>query len=88
MHLKEFTLRRTKYGEVRVVTMTPADYQVFVELRYGRRLDTNRVFLYIEKLFHRIGIAFKAVCRRAGISTLRFHVSCYTATATKIVGCK
>jgi hypothetical protein len=73
MHLKEFTLRRTKYGEVCVVPMTPSDYQVFVELRRGQRLDTNRVFLYKEKLFHRVGTALKAVCRRAGISNLRFQ---------------
>jgi hypothetical protein len=32
MHLKKFTLRRAKYGEARVVTMTQADYQVFVKL--------------------------------------------------------
>src|SRR5262249_6460425 len=38
---KEFTLRRTKNGETRVVPMTPAVYDVFVELRQERRLDTH-----------------------------------------------
>lgn len=46
---EEFTLRRTKNGKVRVVPMTPAVHQVFLELWQERRLDTNRVFLYKNK---------------------------------------
>ena len=46
MRRKEFMLRRTKNGEMRVMPMTPAVYEAFVELRQERRLDTNRVFLY------------------------------------------
>ena len=100
MHRKEFTLRWTKNGEVRVVPMTPAVYQVFVELWQERRLDTNRVFLYKEKPIQRIGTAFKAACRRAGITNLRIHdfrhtastnlrrAGVDTATAMKIVGHK
>jgi len=76
---KEFTLRRTKNGEMRVVPMTPAVYQVFVELWKERRLDTNRVFLYNDKAIQRIATGFKAACRRAGVDT---------ATAMKIVGHK
>ena len=72
MRRKEFTLRRTKNGEIRVVPMTPAVYQVFTELWQERRLDTNRVFLYKEKPIQRIGTAFKAACRRAGITNSRF----------------
>ena len=41
MRRKEFTLRRTKNGEVRIVPMTPAVHQVFVELWQERRLDTK-----------------------------------------------
>src|SRR5215831_20223411 len=97
---KEFTLRRTKNGEVRVVPMTPAVYQVFMELRQERRLDTNRMFLYKGMPVHRIGTAFKAACRRAGITNLRIHdfrhtastnlrrAGVDTATAMKIVGHK
>ena len=100
MRRKEFTLRRTKNGEVRVVPMTPAVYQVFTELWQERRLDTNRVFLYKEKPMQRIGTAFKAACRRAGITNLRVHdfrhtastnlrrAGVDTATAMKIVGHK
>jgi len=100
LHRREFTLRRTKNGEVRVVPMTPAVYQVFVELWKERRLDTNRVFLYKEKPIHRVGTAFEAACRRAGITNLRIHdfrhtastnlrrAGVDTATAMKIVGHK
>ena len=100
MRRREFTLRRTKNGEVRVVPMTPAVNQVFIELRQERRLDTNRVFLYNGKPILRIGTAFKAACRRAGIINLRIHdfrhtastnlrrAGVDTATAMKIVGHK
>ena len=87
-------------SEVRVVSMTPTVYQVFVELWNERRLDTNRVFLYKEKAIQRIGTGFKAACRRAGITDLRIHdfrhtagtnlrrAGVDTATAMKIVGHK
>ena len=100
MRRKEFTLRHTKNGEVRLVPMTPAVHQVFVELWKDRRLDTNRVFLYNDKPIQRIGTAFKAACRRAGIMNLRIHdfrhtastnlrrAGVDTATAMKIVGHK
>jgi len=100
MRRKEFTLRRTKNGEVRVVPMTPAVYQVFAELWQERRLDTNRVFLYKEKPIKRINTAFKSACRRAGITNLRIHDFRHTAmsnlrragvdtvTAMRIVGHK
>jgi hypothetical protein len=52
-----------------VVPMTPAVYQVFVELWQERRLDTHRVFLYKDKGIQRIGTGFKAACRRAWIRT-------------------
>ena len=97
---KEFTLRRTKNGEVRVVPMTPAVHDVFLELLQERRLDTQRVFLYKEGPIQRIGTGFKAACRRAGITNLRVHdfrhtastnlrrAGVDTATAMKIVGHK
>jgi integrase len=46
MRRKEFTLRKTKNGETRVVPMTPDVHAAFSELWKERRLDTNRVFLY------------------------------------------
>ncbi len=100
MRRKEFILRGTKNGEVRVVPMTPLVYQVFTELWKDRRLDTNRVFLYNDRPVRRIGTAFKAACRRAGIKNLRIHdfrhtastnmrrAGIDTATAMKIVGHK
>jgi integrase len=100
MRRKEFTLRRTKNGELRVVPMTPSVYQVFVELWQERRVDTNRVFLYKDKAIQRIGTGFKAACRRAGVSNLRIHdfrhtastnlrrAGVDTATAMKIIGHK
>jgi integrase len=100
MRRRDFTLRRTKNGEVRLVPMTPAVHQVFNELWKERRLDTKRVFLYNDKPVQRIGTAFKAACRRAGITNLRIHDSRHTAstnlrragvdtaTAMKIVGHK
>ena len=60
--------------------MTPAVYQVFTELLQERRLDTNRVFLYKGKPIYRIGTAYKAACRRAGITNLRIHDFRYTAS--------
>jgi len=100
MRCKEFTLRRTKNGEVRIVPMTPAVYQVFTELRQERRLDTSRVFLYKGRPLGRINTAFKSACRRAGITNLRIHDFRHTAstnlrragvdttTAMRIVGHK
>jgi len=100
MRRKEITLRRTKNEEVRAVPITPAVYQVFSELWQERRLDTNRVFLYKEKPIQRIGTAFKAAWRQAGITNLRIHdfrqtastnlrrAGVDTATAMKIVGHK
>jgi integrase len=100
MRRKEFTLHRTKNGEARVVPMTPSVYQVFVELWQERRVDTNRVFLYKDKAIQRIGMGFKAACRRAGVTNLRIHdfrhtastnlrrAGVDTATAMKIIGHK
>jgi len=100
MRRKEFTLRRTNNGKVRVVPMTPAVYQVFTELWKDRRLDTTRVFLYKGMPIQRINKAFKSACRRTRITNLRIHdfrhtastnlrrAGVYTATAMKIVGRK
>jgi integrase len=97
---KEFTLRAAKNGETRVVPMTPDVYDVFVELWRERRLDTQRVFLYKGKPMGKVGTAFKAACRRAGVIGLRMHDLRHTAstnlrragvdttTAMKIVGHK
>ena len=79
-HRREFTLRETKNGEVRVVPMTPTVYQMFRELHAERRLDTHRVFLYKGKAIQRLGTAFHAACRRAGITNLRIHDFRHTAT--------
>jgi integrase len=100
MRRREFTLRKTKNGETRVVPMTPDVYQVFVELYKERRLDTNRVFLYKGRVWKNPRTAFAAACRRAGIAGLRLHDLRHTAstnlrragvdtmTAMKIVGHK
>lgn len=53
---KEFTLRHTKNGEVRIVPMTPEVYRVFTDLW---RLDTQRVFLYNGKPVRDVKTAFK-----------------------------
>jgi integrase len=100
MRRKEFTLRKTKNGDTRVVPMTPEVYEVFAELWRERRLDTNRVFLYKGKPWKNPRTAFAAACRRAGIANLRLHDFRHTAstnlrragvdtmTAMKIVGHK
>jgi len=46
MRRQEFTIRKTKNGETRVVPMTPDVLAAFLELGKDRRLDTNQVFLY------------------------------------------
>ena len=100
MRRREFTLRKTKNGETRVVPMTHDVYETFVELHKERRLDTPRVFLYKGKPWKNPRTAFAAACRRAGIKALRLHDLRHTAstnlrragvdtmTAMKIVGHK
>lgn len=100
MRRKEFTLRKTKNGETRVVPMTPDVYAAFTELLTERRLDTQRVFLYKGRPWKNPRTAFAAACRRAGITGLRLHDLRHTAstnlrragvdtmTAMKIVGHK
>ena len=100
MRRKEFTLRKTKNGDTRVVPMTDEVCEIFVELWRERRLDTNRVFLYKGKPWKNPRTAFAAACRRAGISNLRLHDFRHTAstnlrragvdttTAMRIVGHK
>ena len=94
---KEFTLRHTKNGEVRIVPMTPEVYRVFTDLW---RLDTQRVFLYNGKPVRDVKTAFKKACRQAGITNFRLHDLRHTAstnlrragvdatTAMKIIGHK
>ena len=79
MRRKEFTLRKTKNGETRVVPMTQDVHAAFSELWKERRLDTNRVFLYKGKPWKNPRTAFAAAYRRAGVDTI---------TAMKIVGHK
>jgi integrase len=62
--------------------MTSAVYHVFRELQQERRLDTQRLFLYKGKPIRRIGTAFKAACRRAGIANLRIHDFRHIASTT------
>jgi integrase len=100
MRRREFTLRKTKNGESRVVPMTPDVYESFAELWKERRLDTPRVFLYKGRPWKNTRTAFAAACRRAGITGLRLHDLRHTAstnlrragvdtmTAMKIVGHK
>lgn len=100
MRRKEFTLRHTKNGESRTVPMTPEVYATFTELWQRRRLDTHRVFLYNGSPITKLTTAFRAACRRAGITNLRLHdfrhtastnlrrAGVDTATAMKIVGHK
>ncbi|MEP6889813.1 MAG: site-specific integrase [Nitrospirota bacterium] len=100
MRRKEFTLRKTKNGETRVVPMTHDVHAAFSALWKDRRLDTNRVFLYKGKPWKNPRTAFAAACRRAGITGLRLHDLRHTAstnmrragvdtmTAMKIVGHK
>ena len=100
MRRKEFTLRKTKNGETRVVPMTPDVCDTFAELYTARRLDTPRVFLYNGKPWKNPRTAFAAACRRAGITGLRLHdlrhsaatnlrrAGVDTMTAMKIIGHK
>lgn len=100
MRRKEFTLRKTKNGETRIVPMTPDVQEAFSELWKDRRLDTSRVFLYKGKPWKNPRTAFAAACRRAGIMGLRLHDLRHTAstnlrragvdtmTAMKIIGHK
>jgi integrase len=100
MRRKEFTLRKTKNGETRVVPMTSDVFDTFVELHKERRLDTPRVFLYNGKPWRNPRTAFAAACRRAGITGLRLHdlrqcaatnlrrAGVDTMTAMKIIGHK
>ncbi len=100
MRRREFTLRHTKNGETRVVPMTPEVYETFAELRRERQLDTQRVFLYKGSPITKLSTAYKAACRRAGITNLRMHdfrhtastnlrrAGVDTATAMKIIGHK
>ena len=100
MRRKEFTLRKTKNGDTRVVPMTPDVHAAFSELWKERRLDTPQVFLYKGKPWKNPRTAFAAACRRAGITGLRLHDLRHTAstnlrragvdptTAMKIVGHK
>ena len=100
MRRKEFTLRKTKNGETRVVPMIPDVFDTFAELHKERRLDTPRVFLYNGKPWKNPRTAFAAACRRAGITGLRLHdlrhcaatnlrrAGVDTMTAMKIIGHK
>lgn len=97
---KEFTLRKTKNGDTRVVPMTPDVLETFIELLKERRLDTPRVFLYNGRPWKNPRTAFAAACRRAGIAGLRMHdlrhcaatnlrrAGVDTMTAMKIIGHK
>ena len=80
MRRKEFTLPKTKNGEIRVIPMPPDVHAAFSELWKDRRLDTNRVFLYKGKPWKNPRTAFAAACRRAGISGLRLHDLRHTAS--------
>jgi integrase len=80
MRRKEFTLRQTKNGENRTVPMTPEVYATFTALWQERRLDTPRVFLYNGKPVTKLATAFRAACRRAGITNLRLHDFRHTAS--------
>ena len=97
---REFTLRKTKNGETRVIPMTADVFDAFAELHKERRLDTPRVFLYNGKPWKNPRTAFAAACRRAGITGLRLHdlrhcaatnlrrAGVDTMTAMKIIGHK
>lgn len=100
MRRQEFTLRKTKNGETRVVPMTPDVSDAFAELHKERRLDTPRVFLYKGRPWKNPRTAFSSACRRAGITGLRLHdlrhcaatnlrrAGVDTITAMKIIGHK
>lgn len=68
MHRREFTLRRTKTGEPRVVPMTAPVFDAFEACRQERRLDTQHVFLYEGKPIKSMRRAFATACRKAGIT--------------------
>jgi integrase len=100
MRRREFTLRKIKNGETRVIPMTPDVFDSFAELHTERRLDTPRVFLYNGKPWKNLRTAFAAACRRAGVRGLRLHdlrhcaatnlrrAGVDTTTAMKIIGHK
>lgn len=97
---REFTLRRTKNNETRVVPMTDRVFELLCQLTH----TSDYVFTYQGAPLKEIRRAFEAACRRAGIAQgkdgLRFHDLRHTAatnlrragvdtmTAMKIVGHK
>ena len=89
MRRKEFTLRKTKNGEIRVIPMPPDVHAAFSELWKDRRLDTNRVFLYKGKPWKNPRTAFAAAhaLRHTASTNLR-KAGVDTMTAMKIVGHK
>ena len=60
--------------------MTAEVSAVFAELWQERRLDTQRVFLYKGNPITKLSTAYKAACRRAGITNLRLHDFRHTAS--------
>ena len=77
MRRREFTLRRSQNGEVRVVPMAPAGHQVLGELSNERRLDTNRVFLYNDKPIQRIGTALRRPALEQESRSYGYMISAY-----------
>jgi len=83
MRRLEFTLRKTKNVDTRVVPMTADVFDTFMALHRERRLDTPKVFLYKGKPWknplHELRHTASSNLRRAGVDTM---------TAMKIVGHK
>ena len=55
--------------------MTESVFEELKVLNKVRTLETNRVFWIDEKPIHRywVGLAFRRICKRAGIENFRFH---------------
>jgi len=68
-------VEHTKNGRPVWVPMTENVLKELKKLNKARSLDTNRVFWVDGKPIHRgwVGLAFRRLCKRAGIENFRFH---------------
>ncbi|MFQ5716752.1 MAG: tyrosine-type recombinase/integrase, partial [Nitrospinales bacterium] len=72
---KAIEVEHTKNGRPVWIPMTENVYRELKKLYKVRTLGTNRVFWVDGKPIHRcwVGLAFRRLCKRAGIENFRFH---------------
>jgi integrase len=72
---RSIEIEQTKNGRPIWVPMTEDVFKELKNLNKVRTLETNRVFWVDDKPIHRcwVGLAFRRLCKRAGIENFRFH---------------